>query len=257
MDPIRDFVDRRLRELELDYKQVSLEIGRNHAYLQQYIKRGVPRFLPETVRPALARLLRCEEERLRPVTWGRAARELVASEKSVVAPSAARQRKKSRTAPSAKAAASAPPRWRPPPVGRAIPGDELVGLADLPIYGSAHGGPSGMIMHPDAIERVKRPGPLAGVAKGFGVYVVGDSMSPAYEHGDLILVHPGRPPRRGDDVLLLQHEPDGDVAALVKRLLRWTDKNWHVEQFNPRREFVLPRAAWQEAYVVVGKYNRR
>jgi SOS-response transcriptional repressor LexA len=235
MDRIRDFVDRRLRELDLDYKQVSLEIGRNHAYLQQYIKRGVPRYLPETVRPALARLLRCEEERLRPTVWDKAR---PAARVAVVAE-------------------SAPPPWLPPPLGHAIPGDELVGQADLPIYGSAQGGPSGMIMHPDAIERVKRPAPLMGVAKGFGVYVVGDSMSPAYEHGDLILIHPGRPPRRGDDVLLLQHEPDGDVAALVKRLLRWTEKSWHVEQFNPRREYDLPRAAWQEVYVVVGKYNRR
>jgi phage repressor protein C with HTH and peptisase S24 domain len=151
-----------------------------------------------------------------------------------------------------------PPPWRHlPSVGRAAPADELAGEADLPIYGSAQGGPSGMIMHPDAIERVKRPGPLIGVAKGFGVYVLGDSMSPAYEQGDLILVHPGRPPRRGDDVLLLQHEPDGDVAALVKRLVRWTEKTWHLEQFNPRREFDLPRAAWQEVYVIVGKYNRR
>jgi phage repressor protein C with HTH and peptisase S24 domain len=163
-----------------------------------------------------------------------------------------------------------PPRWRRPPPAerplpvsrplpdeRPIPAYALVGPPDLPIYGSAQGGPSGMILHPEAIEFVQRPAPLIGVAGGFGVYVVGDSMSPAYEHGDLILVHPGRPPRRGDDVLLLQHEPHGDVAALVKRLLRWTERHWHVAQFNPHREFDLPRTAWQQVHVIVGKYNRR
>jgi SOS-response transcriptional repressor LexA len=257
MDDIRDFVERRLHELDLDYKEVSLAMGRNHAYLQQYIKRGVPRFLPENVRPALARLLDCAEDRLKPADWSRAAD---AAERRAERPSRepAPGRSGAGMSTPGMIGESAPRPWRHgPPAPRPIPADELVGQADLPIYGSAQGGPSGMIMHPDAIERVRRPAPLTGVAKGFGVYVVGDSMSPAYEHGDLILVHPGRPPRRGDDVLLLQHEPDGDVAALVKRLIRWTQKSWHLEQFNPRREFDLPRAAWQEVHVIVGKYNRR
>lgn len=42
---------------EWDLKSLSLEVGRNHAYLQQYITRGTPRVLPEDVRAKLAGLL--------------------------------------------------------------------------------------------------------------------------------------------------------------------------------------------------------
>ena len=38
-------------------KSLSVEMGRNHAYLQQYVKRGSPRVLPEDVREQLAGLL--------------------------------------------------------------------------------------------------------------------------------------------------------------------------------------------------------
>jgi len=46
-------------------KQLSLCLGRNHAYLHQYVYRGSPRTLPEQVRYRLARLLRVDEARLR------------------------------------------------------------------------------------------------------------------------------------------------------------------------------------------------
>jgi phage repressor protein C with HTH and peptisase S24 domain len=40
-----------------DLKKLSLEAGRSHAYLQQFITRNSPRVLPEDVREVLARLL--------------------------------------------------------------------------------------------------------------------------------------------------------------------------------------------------------
>jgi len=46
-------------------KQLSLCLGRNHAYLHQYVYRGSPRALPEQIRRRLARLLRVNEARLR------------------------------------------------------------------------------------------------------------------------------------------------------------------------------------------------
>jgi len=46
-------------------KKLSEELGRNHAYLQQFIQRGTPRILPEDVRFALAQRLGIHEETLR------------------------------------------------------------------------------------------------------------------------------------------------------------------------------------------------
>ena len=46
-------------------RSLSSELGRNHAYLHQYLYRGTPRQLPEEVRHKLAILLNVEEESLR------------------------------------------------------------------------------------------------------------------------------------------------------------------------------------------------
>lgn len=133
--------------------------------------------------------------------------------------------------------------------------DGLVGARDLPVYASAEGGPSGMLVTWEPIEYVRRPEPLMRVAGGFGVYVVGDSMAPAYEHGDRILVHPSKFPRRGDDVFLVK-QIDGHAAGLVKRLLSWNGEDWRLRQYNPPEDFTLPRHEWTQALVIVGRYNR-
>ena len=53
----------------INLKQLSLALGRNHAYLQQYMKRGSPQTLPEEVRYKLAELLDIDESTSRPNTW--------------------------------------------------------------------------------------------------------------------------------------------------------------------------------------------
>ena len=132
-----------------------------------------------------------------------------------------------------------------------------VGPKDLPVYGSAEGGPGGMIVDATPIDWVARAEPLLNVRDGFAVYVVGESMEPAYRQGDMILVHPTRPPYRGADVLLTRRLEDGTLAAMIKELVRWTAEVWVVRQHNPAREFELDRADWQQVQVVEGRYNRR
>ncbi len=45
-----------------------------------------------------------------------------------------------------------------------------------------------------------------------GRYFIGDSMSPAYEQGDLLLVHPGRLVRPGDDCVFVRDQGDGSQS---------------------------------------------
>lgn len=52
-------------EKETDLKTVSLAIKKNHAYLQQYLRQGTPRHLPEDVRIALAEHFGVTEESFR------------------------------------------------------------------------------------------------------------------------------------------------------------------------------------------------
>lgn len=71
LDPIRIAIISHLERLGLDMKQVSRQIGKNPAYLQQYIRRGIPRDLPEDVREALAPLLGVPVDSLRGRTGGK------------------------------------------------------------------------------------------------------------------------------------------------------------------------------------------
>src|SRR5258707_14137454 len=63
--PRKLLVDTLERRPDLDLKKLSLAIGRNHAYLQQYLMRGSPRELPETARHGLAPLLGVSPDDLR------------------------------------------------------------------------------------------------------------------------------------------------------------------------------------------------
>jgi phage repressor protein C with HTH and peptisase S24 domain len=129
---------------------------------------------------------------------------------------------------------------------------------DLPVYGAAQGGAEGaLVVSSDPIQSVGRPDPLLTVRSGYGVYVVGESMIPAYEQGDIALVHPSLPPRRDSDVILIRQEPDGARHVLIKRLVGWTETHWRLRQYNPEHEFELPRAEWAELQAIVGKYNAR
>jgi phage repressor protein C with HTH and peptisase S24 domain len=131
---------------------------------------------------------------------------------------------------------------------------------DFPVYGAAQGGPSGaMSMDSTPIQHIARPDPLMTVkaGSGYGIYVVGESMSPAYEQGDIALVHRGLPPRRQSDVILIRREPDGTPHALIKHLVGWTDESWRVRQYNPPGEYELPRTEWAEVETIVGRYNAR
>ena len=62
-DP-RTALDRLLAEKGIDYAQLSARIGRNPAYIQQYIKRGSPRRLAEEDRARIATYLGVSESLL-------------------------------------------------------------------------------------------------------------------------------------------------------------------------------------------------
>lgn len=145
-----------------------------------------------------------------------------------------------------------------PPV--TIPGRELVGANDLPIFAATQGGDGHMIVSTDIVETRKRPSILEGVPNAYGLLVVGDSMAKVFRHGDLALVHPGLPMAR-DDVHVFYDHPQfgqaGEATSIIKNLINWTDKDYILEQFNPFREWKVPRVDWPVCHRVVGKYSAR
>ena len=202
MDSVRDLIAKKLKERGLTMKAASLQIGKSHAYLQQFLERGVPASLPEEPRGALAALLQMPEDELRGAR-----------------PSSGR---------------TVPPSARPaPPIGT---NDRL------PVLGLAECGPDGWALwNGEVVDYVARPSNLAGVTSAYAVFVVGSSMEPRYFPGELVHVHPGRPVTIGSFVLVqIRPREDGEAPrAVIKRLVRRTGAKIVLEQYNPKKSFEL------------------
>jgi len=71
--------------------------------------------------------------------------------------------------------------------------------------------------------------PAAGDEHVYALEISGDAMKPAYRDGDIIVVSPGTPIRRGDRVVL--KTSDGEV--MVKELKRRTTRTLELASLNP------------------------
>lgn len=143
------------------------------------------------------------------------------------------------------------PAFRPPP--------EFMGERDLKVFSAAEGGPGEMVVSTDPIDVVPRPWYLKHVKEGFAVLITGESMVPVFDPGDYAIVNPRLPLVRGKDVILVADESEGEFRASIKRLIRWTEREWYLRQFNPpvgqKPEFTLSKKAWPKALRVIGKYD--
>src|SRR5579863_4393274 len=201
---VREFLRGKLAERGLSMKEASERIGRNHAYLQQFMERGIPAVLPEEARERLAVLLGIAPDSLR---FG---------------------------GPPSSTAGARPAYLRLPP---ANPADRI------PVMGVGEGGGDGKsLWNGEIVDYVPRPPALSGAPNGYATYVVGTSMEPRYHPGELIYVHPGKPVTPGAYVLVQLKAPaEGEPPlALIKRLVKKTGQRYVLEQFNPQKQFDVP-----------------
>jgi transcriptional regulator with XRE-family HTH domain len=146
------------------------------------------------------------------------------------------------------------------PPQQPIPGDEMVGARDFPVYAAAMGGEGHLIVTFEQIETVKRPSILDGVRGAYALLISGESMRPAFNHGDMALVHPGLPTARDKIHIFYDHPPfgeAGEVEAMIKNLVGWTSDKWKLEQYNPAMQFDVDRVDWPTVHRVVGRYDAR
>lgn len=124
---------------------------------------------------------------------------------------------------------------------------------DVEVLGVAVGGDDGVFAFNGSIaDYVRRPPGIAAADQIFGLYVVGDSMAPRFEDGDLIYVHKGRRPAVGHDVVVELHGRDGQAGqCFVKRLLRRTGERVVLRQFNPDREIEFPTTQVRQIYKIL------
>jgi phage repressor protein C with HTH and peptisase S24 domain len=215
-DPVRDLIVRRIKDLGLSLSGASREVGRNHAYLQQFLERGIPAELPEKLRPKLAALLKVDESQLRhneqapPLTGSQPASPTVASGSDG------------------------------PPTGMALTrAPELTTMShDMPIYGVTRcgKGEGDFRFNGEVAGQTLRPPGLRGMKDAFCLYVQGESMSPWRNEGDRVFINPARPARIGDHVVIeVKPEHDGEpgVAWLKKLAGRSPDGTLVLAQYNP------------------------
>ena len=164
LDPTRLRVMKLIQQKRTDLKKASLAIGRNAAYLQQYLYRGIPKTLPEDAREALAAFLGVPEESLRP-----------AKTESAVEPAL----------PQVVAAAPATAS------GGGMPGFSQVPELDVRAsagHGAFHEGDEeikAVWMFPDAVIRHELRARSANLRI---ITIDGDSMEPLLASGDRVLV---------------------------------------------------------------------
>jgi phage repressor protein C with HTH and peptisase S24 domain len=202
MDAARSAIVSRVAELGLSLSELSLKVGKNHAYFQQFIKRGVPNRLPEEVRGRVAEILGLDERLLKEASSSTKIRLMMTDSL------------------------------------RSVAGSTLW----IPVYGHAVGGKDGeFILSGNQVSEVLAPPNLSHVPDAYAVYVVGDSMEPRYFASETVFVNPRLPIGRGSFVVAqISKAPEGEPRAYVKRFVSQDARRLRLEQYNPKKVLEFP-----------------
>ena len=107
----------------------------------------------------------------------------------------------------------------------------------IPVLGNAAGAAVGAMALGEPIDQVERPPALAHVRDAYAVFISGDSMKPLHSPGDLRFVHPHKPPRAGDSVIVQTRE-SGDAACGWIKIFERQNGEWLIcRQLNPEGEY--------------------
>lgn len=201
MDTARSMIVSRVAELGLSLSELSLKVGKNHAYFQQFIKRGVPNRLPEGVRGRVAEILGIDERILKEPSSSAESLKLSTEHRGLVRGTA----------------------WIPV-YGNAMGGKD-----------------GEFILSGNQVSEVPAPPNLLHVPDAYAVYVVGDSMEPRYFAGETVFVNPRLPISRGAFVVAqISKGQEAVPRAYVKRFVSQDSKRLRLEQFNPKKVLEFP-----------------
>ena len=127
------------------------------------------------------------------------------------------------------------------------------GNSQIPLYGNAAAGLGADVTDVTTpVEYIIAHPSLASSSAGYAVFVVGTSMEPRYREGEIVFVKPGKPPRRGDDVVV-QLEDDKARTAIVKEFVSADNDHITLRQYNPATEISLPRESVVSLPPISGK----
>ena len=89
----------------------------------------------------------------------------------------------------------------------------------------------------------------AGLDGGFAFYIFSNEMQPRYFPGEMIYLHPGRPPEQNRDWVIVFKEGH----AIVRTFLQRDGDNISVRQYNLPHDDTLPVENIEKIYTVLGR----
>ena len=124
----------------------------------------------------------------------------------------------------------------------------------LPVYGAAQGGVGFDITDVrEPIDSIEAPPYLQNSVDAYAVYVAGDSMAPRFNPGEVVFVHPGKPFKANDSVIV-QFEDDKADHAIIKTYKKMDDKKIFLSQFNPDKNLSYQRSQVKCVHKIIGVF---
>ncbi|SEH51613.1 Phage repressor protein C, contains Cro/C1-type HTH and peptisase s24 domains [Rhizobium tibeticum] len=118
-------------------------------------------------------------------------------------------------------------------------------VKDVPVMGTAAGShlKGAFQLSTEPVDYVRRPHTLMNARNVYSLYVEGTSMEPQFQPGDLIYVHPDKPPRFGDAVVIqCQFNAHGSMEATIGILSKRAPETVTIRKHNPTAEIEIPRS---------------
>ncbi|OFX00705.1 MAG: hypothetical protein A3E78_11140 [Alphaproteobacteria bacterium RIFCSPHIGHO2_12_FULL_63_12] len=149
--------------------------------------------------------------------------------------------------------------FEPPPNANPVISAARPKSDDLrPIYSSVHTVDGEQILAPGEVVEWRAPPQRWDSVKGlYGFYVVGDSMEPRINPGEMVWIHPHRKPGLGQEAVFIRRSDTGhNTPIMVKVFIKATAAFWVVRQYNPPKEFQLRKDEWDCQLIVDIDLNR-
>ena len=240
-DPVRNLIIDKAEQIGETLKSLSEKLGKNHAYLQQFVQRGTPRVLPEEIRIHLAELLGVDQRSLRG-PFKEAPSERLPPSLLAKRPASEIQRERPATLLTQRS---------PPSAARA---NEVM-HETIPLLGQGVAGRDGSFpFNGERVADIPAPPSIARIRDAYAIYVVGTSMLPRYEPGEIVFVDPTKPAMRGDYVVVQISEGGDDVASAgyIKQYVSMDEKQIKLLELHPKRkQLTFPTARVVAVHVIV------
>ncbi|MDD9901565.1 MAG: helix-turn-helix domain-containing protein [Alphaproteobacteria bacterium] len=132
--------------------------------------------------------------------------------------------------------------------GMADVGGSASALSAVPVY-NAGGAAGGLVRGPSPVDWAARHPAQAQILDAYAVYYMGGDMAPRYFRGELVYLHPGRPAKADNDVLLTL----ASGQTLLRRVIADDGKILRVAMYNPATEETVRHADIKDSALVLAR----